>query len=278
MSAKKKEKLLPSSLSELVERFQKQDVVAEMEKRYQSAPTRLIPTDLIDDNTYIGEVVFAPDVISGFAEQLRTRGIYNPLVLKRKGDRYELILGRKRLFGAKAAGIISLPAVIAEIGEEEELLTLLADNRDQRESNILEMALVCSALQRDFGYEVNTLAKLSHQSRSQIANTLRLLKLPTELRNKLNRGELSYGHARAIACLDQDQAIEAAEKITEGKLSVRQTESLVRSLRQKSGSVEALNEQLSSFGGEASESKKEVRFRFSSEEDKERFIAAFLEK
>ena len=278
MSDKKKKGLLNSSLSALVERFQKEDVVAEMEKRYQSAPTRLIPTSSIDDNSFIAEVPIPEAVVDAFAEQLKTRGIYNPLVLKRIGDRYGLILGRKRLFGARKAGIISLPAVITEIGEEEELLTLLADNRDQRQSNILEMAIVCHALQRDFGYKVNTLASLSHQSRSQIANTLRLLRLPPNLRAKLNEGVLSYGHARAIACLDEKQAEEIAERIVAENLSVRQTEEAVRTLRNKNEKGEELNSQLRSYHGQATITRKEVRFHFENEEDKERFLADILAK
>ena len=277
MTAKKKS-LLNSSLSELVERFKKEDVVAEMEKRYQSAPTRLIPTQSIDDNSFIAEVIMREEVVEAFAEQLKSRGIYNPLVLKRKGERYELVLGRKRFYGAKRAGIISLPAVIADIGEEEELLTLLADNRDQRESNILEMALVCHALQEDFGYSVLTLAGLSHQSRSQIANILRLLRLPQELRNQLNQGKLSYGHARAIACLDEEEAISLAKRVNDEKLSVRQTEEEVRRLRNGKGQNSELERALSKYGAKVSEKKKEIKINFASEEEKKAFINAFLKK
>ena len=277
MTAKKKS-LLNSSLSELVERFKKEDVVAEMEKRYQSAPTRLIPTQSIDDNSFIAEVIMREEVVEAFAEQLKSRGIYNPLVLKRKGERYELVLGRKRFYGAKRAGIISLPAVIADIGEEEELLTLLADNRDQRESNILEMALVCRALQENFGYNVLTLAGLSHQSRSQIANILRLLRLPQELRNQLNQGKLSYGHARAIACLDEEEAISLAKRVNDEKLSVRQTEEEVRRLRNGKGQNSELERALSKYGAKVSEKKKEIKINFASEEEKKAFINTFLKK
>lgn len=276
MTAKKP--LLSASLSELVERFKKEDVVAEMEKRYQSAPTRLIPTSSIDDNSFISEVWMPKEVVDAFAEQLKTRGIYNPLVLKRKGERYELILGRKRLFGARSAGIISLPAVITEISEEEELLTLLADNRDQRESNILEMALVCHALQERYGYSVNTLAGLSHQSRSQIANILRLLRLPTSLRSELSQGKLSYGHARAIACLDEAEALEIASAILEKGLSVRETEQLVRNYRYGEGDFKQLEERLKEYHASAIHGKKDLKIHFETSEDKERFLADFLQE
>ena len=278
MSGKPKSTLLNSSLSALVQRFQKQDVVEEMEKRYQSAPTRLIPTSAIDDNSFIAEATIPSDVVNAFAEQLRSRGIYNPLVLKRKGERYELVLGRKRLYGARAAGIVSLPAVITDIGEEEELLVLLADNRDQRESSILEMALLCRELQTRFGYKVNTLADLTHQSRSQIANTLRLLGLPSSLRKDLNLGKLSYGHARAIAGLDEETAKKVAQAIYEQHLSVRATERYVQSIRHQLDSSSALVDRLHSYQAQAIEGKKEIRIRFDSEAEKKRFIEDYFAK
>lgn len=277
MSGNKKSALLNASLSDLVQRFQKEDVVEEMEKRYQSAPTRLISTESIDDNRFIAEAPIRADVVASFAEQLRSRGIYNPLVLKRKGDRYELVLGRKRLFGAKAAGIVSLPAVITDIGEEEELLVLLADNRDQRESSILEMALLCHELQTRFGYKVTTLAGLTHQSRSQIANTLRLLGLPTSLRSDLNQGKLSYGHARALAGLDEATALMVAKAIYEGHLSVRATERYVQDLRDGVNVSSALKEGVRAYEGTVVEGRKEIRIRFDSEEAKQRFIADLFE-
>ena len=268
-------RLLNSSLSELVERFKKADVVEEMEKRYQNAPARLIPTSSIDDNSFIAEATLSEETVKAFAEQLSSRGIYNPLVLKRKGDRYEIVLGRKRLFGAREAGIVSLPSVITDIGEEEELLVLLADNRDQRESSIIEMALLCRELQTRYGYTAATLGGLSHQSRSQIANTLRLLRLPPQLRKDINQGKLSYGHARAIACLNEKDALTAAKAIYQEGLSVRETENLVRRMR---NGVPKEIAGFDEYDCQVNEGKTDIRIHFSSEKEKERFLADLAKK
>ena len=194
MRKDRKKANLPS-LNDLIEKFSQEDVIAVMEKEYQSAPAKLIPSSLIDDTPFIKEVVVPESTIDTFAAGLQEKGFYNPLVVRPKGDRYELILGRKRFLGAKKAGILSLPCAIVEVGDEEELLMLLADTRDQRDTNVVEMALICEALQRDFGYTQQTLAELSHQSRSQITNILRILKLPSSIRQSICLGELSYGHA-----------------------------------------------------------------------------------
>ncbi|MDD6802379.1 MAG: ParB/RepB/Spo0J family partition protein [Mollicutes bacterium] len=229
-----KPKLLSDSLSSLIEKFSQSDVIAEMEKEYQSAPAKLISTLLIDDTSFIQEVPLPDKTIRYFAEGLKSKGFYNPLVVRKKGEgRYEVILGRKRFFGAKAAGILSLPCAVVDCGDEETLLMLLADARDQRETNILEMALLCHALSEKFGYRQQTLANLSHQSRCQITNTMRLLKLPASVRYDVALGKLSYGQARALVSLPTPLIDEAAKAIQKNHWSVRKAEEYCKKLQGK---------------------------------------------
>ena len=229
---KGKSKILSSSLSELVSKFSQQNIIAEIEKRYQSAPAKLLPTAMIDDCAYISRVKLTEETQDYFASRLKEKGFYNPLVVRTKEDgRYEIILGRKRFFGAKRAGMLSLPGTFAEVEDEEMLLMLLADTRDQREGNVIEMALVCQALQQNFGYTQQTLAELSHQSRCQISNISRMLKLPDELLEAICLGKMSYGHGRALAVLEPSEAEEVGKRVLREGLSVRETEALAQSLR-----------------------------------------------
>ena len=276
MRKDRKKANLPS-LNDLIEKFSQEDVIAVMEKEYQSAPAKLIPSSLIDDTPFIKEVVVPESTIDTFAAGLQEKGFYNPLVVRPKGDRYELILGRKRFLGAKKAGILSLPCAIDEVGDEEELLMLLADTRDQRDTNVVEMALICEALQRDFGYTQQTLAELSHQSRSQITNILRILKLPSSIRQSICLGELSYGHARALASLPEKEMGELLDKIESEKLSVRDVESLVR-LEKKGHVTDQQKLLLDAFpsADEVSIQAKSVTFRFADVKAKEKFIKKLL--
>ncbi|HBM70348.1 MAG TPA: hypothetical protein DD377_03070, partial [Firmicutes bacterium] len=100
---KKDKKASMPSLSTLIEKFSQEDVIAVMEKEYQAAPARLIPTSLIDDTRFIKDVVLSSDTINSFASGLKEKGFYNPLIVRPNGERFELILGRKRFFGAKKA-------------------------------------------------------------------------------------------------------------------------------------------------------------------------------
>ncbi len=269
----REKKILSDSLSTLIEKFSQHDIIAVMEKEYQSAPARLIPLSLIDDTSFIKEAVLPREVISYFASELKKKGFYNPLVVRQVKDRYELILGRKRFYGAKEAGILSVPAAITEVGDEEELLMLLADNRDQRESNIVEMALVCQALQKKYGYTQQTLADLSHQSRSQITNILRVLKLPSPVRKDLCLGNISYGHAKCIASLNQWQILEVVSQIKEKNLSVRETERIAQGYANEND-YSPLEEGLAlSFDASSvSIKKRSITFSFDTEEQKIEFL------
>ncbi len=272
MSKSEKRPAFASNLSDLIEKFSQNDVIAEMEKEYQSAPTKLVNLSSLHDNIFIGSVKLSDEIVDYFASTIREKGVFNPLVVRPSGIGYEVVLGRKRFLGAKEAGIVSLPCVIKEMGDEEELLILLADNRDQRQSNILEMALICQALQTRFHYTQQTLASLSHQSRCQITNTLRLLSLTPEIQEEVSVGKLSYGHARAIVSLEGNELVEAVEEIHKNNLSVRETEAYVKSKRQ-GGKVLGPSALAKKFGASKMKIKgNSIRFDFSNEEKRDKFI------
>ncbi len=222
-----------ASLSELVSRFSKFDVIAEMEKEYQSFASKNMPLSLIDDNSYVKRVHFPKSRLESLGKSIGEKGVFSPLLVREKGSHYELILGRKRYFGAKTAGLSSIPVIVSNMGDEEMLLILLADTRDQKESNILEMAYIYNALTQKFKYSQQTLAEISHESRSQVTNTMRLLSLPDPIIKEVSLGELSFGHARAMLSLSQEDIISLSKRIHEEKLSVRETERIVRAMAGK---------------------------------------------
>lgn len=274
MKPTKKAPILQGSLSSLIEKFSHQDVIAEMEKEYQSAPTKLLSLSLIDDNAYVDEVLLPEEVVASFSQSLQKKGFYNPVAVRKKeGGRYELILGRKRFFAAKRAGMVSLPAAIVDVGDEETLLMLLADTRDQRENNVVEMALVCQALSKEFRYTQQMLADLSHQSRSQITNTMRILKLPKPVRDDICLGRLSYGKARAIASLPKGQMLEAAETVKREKMSARETELYCASKKKEVNHYGEIARFKKEYGIALEMKSRSLTFRFSSREERNRFLA-----
>ena len=266
-----------SSLSKLVKKFSQEDVILQMEKEYRSVASVNIPLEKIDDNSYVNKVTFSKKTVNLLGKSIKEKGFFNPLVVRPKGDRYELILGRKRYFGAKNIDLKEVPAIIREVDDEEVLLMLLADVRDEREGNIIEMALICTALSKKFNYSQATLGKLSHQSRSQVTNIVRLLSLPEKVLKEVVLGELSYGHARALLGLEKFEIEEAVNTIHRNKLSVRETESLVKRYRYEDGDYEELISLITKSNARDVKIKpSSVSFEFDTVEEKEAFIKEYL--
>lgn len=278
MSKSKKGKLNPS-LSELVKKFSKNDVIAEMEKEYQHAESKRIPLSLIDDNSFIKRVEIPNSDIEMVAKSISERGIYNPLIVRPSGSHYELILGRKRYLASKKAGLYEVPVVIKDAGDEETLLMLLADTRDQRSANVVEMAFIYSALNERFHYSQLTLAEISHQSRSQVTNTMRILRLPDHIVKEISLGKLSYGHAKAIVSLSDEEIESVVRLIHEEKLSVREAEELAKQYSLTPSAFPDESETLKKkYGFDSVLIKKlSVTFSFKSAEEKEKFLKG-LEK
>jgi ParB family chromosome partitioning protein len=280
-AAKRNGRVLKESLNDLVKKFSKNDVIAEMEKEYQRAESLNIPLSLIDDNSFVKKVVLPETTVNRMAEDIEGRGLFSPLIVRPSGAHYELIIGRKRYFGAKKAGLKEVPAVVRESGDEETLLMLLADTRDQRDGDVVEMALLYDALKTRFDYSANTLAKLSHQSRSQVVNTMRILRLSDHLLAEITQGRLTYGHAKAIASLSDEEIEEVVRRIHKENLSVRETEDLARQYGSRAGVDEvapSLGEKMKEACGAKSVvvRRTSLSILFDSEEERDEFIKKMI--
>lgn len=267
-------KTLSNSLPELLDKFAKNDVIASLEKQYSASPSKLISTSQIDDNRFVKKVKLKPELIDDFAKDILKNGIYSPLVVRPVGNHYELVLGRKRFYAGKKDSLTEFPCVIVDVADEECLLMLLADNRDQRDGNVVEMALVYRSLVDRFGYNHETLATLSHLSRSQVTNILRILKLSDKILDDISLGKLSYGHAKAIACLSDDDIETVLSRVYADGLSVRETERLVHVMNspdeESLSTIDVIEKKTGATRVRIR--KKTVSLSFANETDKEAFL------
>ena len=206
-----------------------------------------IPLDQIVPNTRQPRQVFDEDDLNELAASIREVGVLQPIVVRRiplnegpsetlKGfleekpeARYELIMGERRLRASELAGLDTIPAIVRHTEDEDLLRDALLENLHRAQLNPLEEAFAYQQLMADFGATQEELSKKIARSRPQIANTLRLLKLPASVQKKVSAQVLSAGHARALLGLStpEDMEILANRIIAEG-LSVRTTEELVR--------------------------------------------------
>ena len=172
---------------------------------------------------------FDKQEIHELAESIRENGIIQPIVLRAKDEVYEIVVGERRFRAAKEAGLKKVPAIIKEYSESRLLEIALIENIQRKDLNPLEEALAYKTIIDRDTITQEELSKRVGRSRSYIANMIRLLELPDEIKKFVSRGTITVGHAKAIMALNEkEKQVEIAKKVAEEGLSVRETEDLVR--------------------------------------------------
>lgn len=194
---------------------------------------RLIAVDRIKPNPRQPRTNFDPETLTELAESIRQHGVLQPLIVTEgeQQDHYILIAGERRLMAARQAGLDLVPAMVREAGEQQRLELALIENLQRSDLGPLEAAEAYRQLSEEFNLSHEDIAARVGKKRPTVTNTLRLLNLPTSVRQALSEGKISEGHARALLALNSTQAqLAALQTILERSLSVRQTEELVRKL------------------------------------------------
>lgn len=175
---------------------------------------------------------FDDNKMTELVASIREKGVIQPLVVRQQGDHYQIIAGERRWRAAQKAGLDRVPVVIQDVSEDWALEIALIENIQREDLNPLEEAGAYRYLMESFDLLQEEVARRVGKDRSTIANALRLLRLPDKVKADLNEQRLSMGHARALLALDQDEdIIEASEEIIRKKLSVRETEQLVKKIK-----------------------------------------------
>jgi len=179
----------------------------------------------IDPNPNQPRASFDGEHLKELAESIRLNGVLQPVVVRRAGDRYQLILGERRLRAAKLAGRMTIPAIVRDVDDAESLKHALMENLQREDLNPLEEARGYQALKDSFGLSVNDIAAMIGKNRSTVANSMRLLNLPDVIKALIAEGKLTAGHARALLAIEGEAAqIEWARKIVSESLTVREIE------------------------------------------------------
>lgn len=175
---------------------------------------------------------FDPDDLAELVHSVREFGVLQPVVVRDKGDgTFELIMGERRTRASREAGLTEIPAIVRDTQDEDLLRDALLENLHRSQLNPLEEASAYQQLLDDFGITQDELAKRIGRSRPQISNTIRLLRLPVPVQQRVAAGVLSAGHARAILSLDDVDAMQRlADKIVNEDLSVRAAEAAAKSI------------------------------------------------
>ena len=187
-----------------------------------------ININLIDPNPRQPRTVFDPEALQELVASIKEIGILQPPVVRKAGNRFELIMGERRLRAAKLAGLTQIPVIIRQTPNNELLREALIENIHRSQLNALEEGAAYSQLLNDFNCTQDELAKKLGRSRTVITNTMRLLNLPISVQQKVAAGTISAGHARALLGLSDATAIEKlANRIIAEGLSVRSVEEII---------------------------------------------------
>jgi ParB family chromosome partitioning protein len=256
-------------------------------EQFESNPAEA-PIDAIVPNTRQPRTVFADEPLQELAASIRECGILQPLLVRPIGEgRYELIAGERRLRAAKIAGLESVPILIRPAGGQSSLELALIENVQREDINAMECARAYRRLIDEFDLTQEQVADRVGKSRSGITNTIRLLRLPKQIQDGLESGQITEGHARALLALDTTtQQLAVYDRILSKGLTVRDVESAARPTDKKPAprkvvqrktnrnpNFAAIEQRLSEhFGSPVSIGGGEVSIAYYSEEDLERIL------
>lgn len=193
---------------------------------------RELPLDVISPGPYQPRSIFDADRLEELAESIRHQGVIQPIIVRSSGDKqYELIAGERRWRAAQLAGIEKIPAIIRDVSDEIAIAMALVENIQRENLNPIEEATALRRLVDEFQMTHQEAGDSVGRSRSAVSNLLRLLELSAEVRELVDARHLEMGHARALLTLEQALQAQAAREVVSKELSVRQTEELVRRLK-----------------------------------------------
>jgi ParB family transcriptional regulator, chromosome partitioning protein len=207
--------------------------------RAQAAPApeaeggkpREIALDLIEPNPFQTRSQVNEEQLAELAASITSNGVVQPILLRPlAGGRFQLIAGERRWRASRLAGKTTVPAILRQVSDEQAMEITIVENLQRADLNPMEQARAFERLSREFHMTQEQMAQRTGKDRATVANFLRLLRLPSSVQSRVESGQLTFGHARALLAFEHAEEIEkAAQRISSLSLSVRQTETYVQS-------------------------------------------------
>ncbi len=194
-----------------------------------------VPLSKVEPNREQPRRNFDEDAIAELADSIKQYGVIQPLIVQEKDGYYEIVAGERRWRAAKQAGLREVPVIIRDLPEQERMEITLIENIQRENLNPIEEALAYHRLLTEFDLKQEEVAQRVSKNRTTVTNSLRLLRLATEVQQMVIDGQLTGGHARCLVSVeDEEQQTRLARQIAQQGLNVRETEALIRSLQKGS--------------------------------------------
>lgn len=210
------------------------DILEDIENGKDQRSQLMIPVSEIRPNPYQPRKIFNKEALEELSLSIQQHGVFTPILVKKSISGYELITGERRWRASKMANLEEIPAIVVDFDDQQMMEVALLENVQREDLNVIEEAKAYEQLIQRLNYTQEQLAHRIGKSREHITNTLRLLRLPEEVQEKVTSKQLSMGHARALLGLKDEELMEkiAKQTIQQG-LSVRKVEQLVKAQSQK---------------------------------------------
>ena len=218
-----KEKVIEKPVEKIVEK------IVEVEKVVEKPVEQLMRIDEIEPNRLQPRKNFDEDALQELSESIKQFGLIQPIVVKNKGEYYEIVAGERRWRAARIAGFKEVPVILKEYNDKESMEIAIVENLQREDLNPIEEAQAYQKLIEEFGLKQDEAAQRVSKSRTAVTNALRLLKLDERVQQMVIDEMISGGHARALLAIeDKEEQYSMAMLIFDNKMSVRETEKLVR--------------------------------------------------
>lgn len=202
------------------------DVVPDAREQLKKLPIQCIKPGIHQPRKWI-----APEALNELAQSIRTQGVIQPIVVRpTQNNQYEIIAGERRWRAAQLAELEYIPAIVREMNDETAMIVALIENVQRHDLNVIEEATALNRLMNEFNMTHQAVADAVGKSRTTVTNLLRLLKLPQDVLQQLQKNQLEMGHARALLSLPEEKQNAVAAVIIAKQLSVRETEDYIRKL------------------------------------------------
>lgn len=222
--------ILQRDLKSIIKKTSKSDVILQIDELYSSHVSVVLPLSQIVENSGMSKVPINSKTISVISDTIKDNYVISPIVVKRKGNKFELINGRRRYYALKTLGVLTCSAIIVDVNDSDACVMQLIHILDQTSKNVVEAATLCKMLKDKYHYKIKEIAFLTAQSISQVSNLIRILILPEDILNLLANEKLSYGHTKALVSIDKKYVGYVSNKILKEGLSVRKVERICREL------------------------------------------------
>lgn len=208
-------------------------LIPENEEKMQNAVIELKITD-VEPNENQPRKDFDEQALTDLSESIKEHGVVQPIIVRKIGNGYQIIAGERRWRASRLAGKKTIPAIVKECSNLEVMELALIENLQREDLNSIEEALAYKSLIEEYNMTQDEISKQIGKSRPAIANSLRLLQLPQEIKEMIAAGKITQGHARALLAIEgEKKQLDIAEKIINQQLNVRQIEKLAKESKQK---------------------------------------------